>query len=77
MLVYFAVFDSQGKPTGEFRFDAAGANRALESIGKHTSINAFRYVEDNGKPIDLDWNVMIIHCTKEELGKSKKLPQSA
>jgi phage terminase small subunit len=29
------VNDRQGKPTGEFRFNAAGATRALEIIGKH------------------------------------------
>ncbi len=29
------VFDRQGKSTGEFRFDSAGANRALELLGKH------------------------------------------
>jgi phage terminase small subunit len=29
------VLDSDGNPTGEYRFDAAGANRSLELIGKH------------------------------------------
>jgi phage terminase small subunit len=29
------VLDRKGDPTGEYRFDSAGANRALELIGKH------------------------------------------
>ena len=28
------VLDSEGMPTGEFRFDSAGANKATESLGK-------------------------------------------
>jgi phage terminase small subunit len=26
---------AQGEPTGEFKFDSSGANKALELIGKH------------------------------------------
>lgn len=29
------VRDAKGEPTGEFKFDSSGANRALELIGKH------------------------------------------
>ena len=29
------VLDGKGMPTGEYRFDSAGANRATEMIGKH------------------------------------------
>ncbi len=29
------VRDSQGTPTGEFKFDASNVNRAYENIGKH------------------------------------------
>lgn len=29
------VLDSKGKPTGEYRFDAAGANKAQELLGRH------------------------------------------
>lgn len=32
---------SQGEPTGEFKFEAAGANKSLEIIGKLTSVAAF------------------------------------
>ena len=38
------VCDRHGNPTGEFRFNAAGATRALEIIGKH-----FRMFSDKGE----------------------------
>ena len=66
------VLDSQGNPTGEFRFNAAGANKALESIGKHTSINAFKPIEDDGSPIDTNWTVEIVHTSKEDYDRREK-----
>lgn len=30
-----AVTDREGNPTGEYKFDSAGANKAVESIGKY------------------------------------------
>lgn len=30
-----AVTDREGNPTGEYRFDSSGANKALEKIGQH------------------------------------------
>jgi phage terminase small subunit len=32
------VLDSRGNPTGEYRYDSSGVNRALELIGKHLSM---------------------------------------
>ena len=32
------VYDKLGQPTGEFEFDAAGATKALELIGKHLRV---------------------------------------
>ena len=29
------VFDKDGEPTGEFKFNSSGANKALESLGRH------------------------------------------
>lgn len=29
------VLDREGQPTGEYRFDSSGANKALELLGKH------------------------------------------
>lgn len=43
------VKDSKGEPTGEFKFDSSGANRALELIGKH-----FAMFTDKLKVSDLD-----------------------
>lgn len=31
----------KGEPTGEFKFEAAGANKSLEIIGKHIDVQAF------------------------------------
>ena len=49
------VLDKKGCPTGEYRFDAAGACRALELIGKHVDIQAFKEQHEhtgaNGGPI--------------------------
>jgi len=33
-----AVKDRSGKETGEYRFDASGANKALELLGKHLKL---------------------------------------
>jgi len=33
-----AVLDKQGNLTGEYRFDASGANKALELLGKHLKL---------------------------------------
>lgn len=30
-----AVLDHEGNPTGEYKFNASGANKAIELIGKH------------------------------------------
>lgn len=35
-----AILNSKGEPTGEYRFDSNGANRALELIGKHLKMFA-------------------------------------
>jgi phage terminase small subunit len=39
---------SQGEPTGEFKFDSSGANKALELIGKHHKLFTDK-VEMGGK----------------------------
>lgn len=30
-----------GEPTGEYKFDSTGANKALDTIGKHVDVQAF------------------------------------
>ena len=37
------VLDRQGRPTGEYTFNAAGANRALELVGKELGMFVERY----------------------------------
>jgi len=46
--------------TGEFKFNAGGANKVLENIGKHRAVNAFKGTDDDGRPIDLNWTVTIV-----------------
>lgn len=36
-----AVVDRDGAPTGEYKFEHSGANKALEIIGKHIDVQAF------------------------------------
>lgn len=43
------VRDKRGRPTGLYRFDAAGANKALENLGRHLGM-----FTDNLKVSDLD-----------------------
>jgi len=38
-----------GLPTGEYRFDSAGANRALELLGKHLGMFAERRILEGGE----------------------------
>jgi len=35
------VIDKEGGPTGEYKFEHSGANKALEIIGKHIDVQAF------------------------------------
>lgn len=47
------VFDRQGEPTGEYRFDSAGANRATELIGKHLGMFTDK-IEHSGAIISIE-----------------------
>ena len=66
------VLDREGNPTGNYRFDAADTLRALETIGKHKAVNAFKAADKDSRPIDQDWKVTIVHTTKEEYFRAKK-----
>lgn len=35
------VLDKDGNETGQYKFDASGANRSLELLGKHVDVKAF------------------------------------
>jgi len=45
------VLDKDGNPTGEWRFDSAGATRALELIGKHLGMFVERVGSPDGTPL--------------------------
>lgn len=36
------VTDREGNPTGEYKFEHSGASKALELIGKHINVQAFK-----------------------------------
>jgi phage terminase small subunit len=50
------VFDREGKPTGEYLFDSAGANRALELLGKYRKLwtEKFEATGKDGGPIEIE-----------------------
>ena len=64
------VLDKDGNPTGEYRFDAAGASRALDLTGKHKSVNAFKETESDREPSGQNWRVTVVHTTKESYDES-------
>lgn len=48
-LQHTPVFDKDGNPIGEYKFDAAGANRAIEMLAKHIGFfEADNKVEHSG-----------------------------
>lgn len=65
------MLDGKGESTGEYKFDSAGALRALENIGRHVKVNAFKSIGDDGQPVDLNWKVTVVHCDKSVLEKNK------
>lgn len=51
-----AVLDKEGEPTGEYRFDASGANRALELLGKHLGMFV-EVTRDISEPTSIEINI--------------------
>jgi len=47
------VLDRDGKPTGEFRFDAAGANAALRNLAQHLGMLTDRHEQVGSRPIEV------------------------
>lgn len=67
------VLDKDGNPAGMLRFDASGANRALENIGKHGAVQAFTpEMAIPTSPTDTEWTVRVVHTTKEEYDRREK-----
>jgi phage terminase small subunit len=50
------VLDMKGKPTGEWKFDSGGANKAAELIGKHLGMfkDKVEHTGKDGGPIVVD-----------------------
>jgi len=59
------ALDQNGDPTGEYKFDSAGAARALKLLGDHSTVSAFKAVDGDGVPIDLHWLVTVVHTRAE------------
>jgi phage terminase small subunit len=61
--------DGQMVPSGEYKFDSAGAGKALEIVGKHTNIQAFKEKLEltgaNGGPIETKFVVNFVEPKKE------------
>lgn len=69
------VLDKDGNQIGIFRFDSAGANRALEGIGKHKAVNAFSGTSEKPvQPSDVKQETVVIHTTKEAYDKANGKP---
>ncbi len=61
------VMDSEGRTTGVWRFDAAGANRSAELLGKHLGMFS---PEAN---VSIEQKVLILHSpSRSELGLDDK-----
>lgn len=62
------VYEMQGGervPTGEWKFDSAGAGKALTILGNHIDVSAFKAKDDDGNPIDQNWKLEIVHTVKD------------
>ena len=57
----------------EFK-NASSANKALENIGKHVDVNAFKATDDDGVPIDQNWVLTIVDAKPHDSKKTGKAP---
>jgi hypothetical protein len=47
------VLDGNGEPTGEYKFDSSGANRALELLGKHLKMFTDKLEQEGSVKIEV------------------------
>ena len=52
-----AVYDREGEPTGEWKFDSSGANKSLELLGKHLALFTDKIKHDGAIPVVLQDDV--------------------
>lgn len=71
------VLDREGNPTGEWRFDSSGANKATELIGKHLGmfIERKEITGRDGQPIQIKSDVDLSTLTDEELIQLENIVQ--
>lgn len=68
------VCDRQGNPTGEYRFNAAGATRALEIIGKHLRMFSDKGEEKGPRDVrELSMEELLVIAAKGLDNKSSSL----
>lgn len=54
------VLDKLGNPTGEYRFEHSGANKALELLGKHLGLYIERHQEvPNDLVVEVQWRAPV------------------
>lgn len=58
------VTDKEGTPTGEYRYDGAVVNKALELLGKHVNIFAEVGSKENPLHVKADLSVVLTHETR-------------
>jgi len=60
------VIDKEGGPTGEYKFEHSGANKALEIIGKHVDVQAFT------ENVKLNADIAVTQTLEERLTSGSK-----
>lgn len=62
--------DGELAPTGEWKFDSAGACKAAKLLGDHIAVGAFKATDDNGVPIDNNWVVTFVDASPKDTEKT-------
>lgn len=60
------IIDKDGGPTGEYKFEHSGANKALEIIGKHIDVQAFT------ESVKLNADIAVTQTLEERLTSGSK-----
>lgn len=50
---------ANGEPTGEYKFDSSGANKALDLIGKHVDVQAFLTKQETKHVLSDDFDSLL------------------
>ena len=55
-----------GEPTGEYKFDSSGANKALDLIGKHVDVQAFLTKQETKVTLSDDFDSLLGEAVESE-----------